>query len=101
MSVFDILSNKNYIQDSREYYEDDDTISKLKSSRTNAWLYSLITAIIICFIFSSFFLTQIDRIIGESKLSGMLFKEDGEPKLLLNFFQLIIIFIIIKMISKW
>jgi len=102
MSVFDILSTKNYINDSREYYEEDeDTISKLKTSKTNAWIYSLITAIIITFLFSSFFLTQVDRILGESKFSQMMFKEDGEPKLLLNIIQLLIVFIIIKIISKW
>lgn len=101
MSVFDMLDNRN-IMNRKEHYEDDDfSTENLKSSKPNSWIYSFVTALIICFIFSSFFLTQIDRLLGESKMANLLFKEDGEPTYFMNFFQLLIVFIIIKFVSKW
>ena len=100
MSVFDMLDNSKHMN--KEYYDDDDfSTQSFKSSRPNAWIYSFVAALIICFLFSSFFLTQIDRLFGESKVSSMLFKEDGEPTYFMNFFQLTLVFIIIKFISKW
>ena len=92
-SLFDIIAQQKANQN--EYFEEE------KTSTANAWLYSFLTAFGICLIFSSFFLTQIDRLFGESKVSSMLFKEDGEPTYFMNFFQLTLVFIIIKFISKW
>lgn len=101
MSIFDMIDNNKSYND-KEYYEDDDYQEKFfKFSKPNSWVYSFLTSLIIVFLFSSFFLTQIDTIFGESKISKMLFKEDGEPTYYMNFFQLLLVFIIIKFISKW
>lgn len=107
MSVFDILK-KQSIQ-TKSYYEDEDYDEEnrdednydYKKSKKNGYLYSLLVAILIIFIFSSFFLTQVDKALGESKFCNLLFKEDGEPTYLMNIIQLVIVFFIIKLISKW
>jgi len=106
MSVFDILK-KQSIQ-TKGYYEDEDDEDNgdedhlnYKKSKKNGYLYSLLVSILIIFIFSSFFLTQVDKSLGESKLCNLLFKDDGEPTYLMNIIQLVIVFFIIKLISKW
>ena len=81
MSVFDILKKqslqtKNYYDDDDDNDDNDDNYN-YKKSKKNGYLYSFIIAILILFIFSSFFLTQIDKALGESKLCNLLFKEDG------------------------
>lgn len=105
MSVFDILKKqsiqtKNYYED-EDYDEDNEDHLNYKKSKKNGYLYSLLVAILIIFIFSSFFLTQVDKALGESKLCNLLFKDDGEPSYLMNIIQLVIVFFIIKLISKW
>jgi len=105
MSVFDILKKqslqtKNYY-DEEDDYDDNGNDGNYKKSKKNGYISSLLVALLIIFIFSSFFLTQVDKSLGESKLCNLLFKEDGEPTYLMNVIQLAIVFFIIKLISKW
>lgn len=102
-----VYDNIDY--DFDEFEEQDDFVGyepkehkKLKpeeNSRYRSHVFCLFVAIFILLFFSSFCLSKIDSI-GE-KMNLNFFNDKGEPNYLLLILQLLILFLIIRMISKY
>jgi archaellum biogenesis protein FlaJ (TadC family) len=98
-----VYDNTDY--DFDEFEEQDDFVNyrqelKLEEkSRYKSHIFCLFVAIFILLFFSSFCLSKIDNI-GE-KMNLSFFNDKGEPNYLLLILQLLVLFLIIRMISKY
>jgi hypothetical protein len=87
-------------QDDFENYEPKEPKNlKTENSRFRSHVFCFFVALFILLFFSSFCLSKIDSI-GE-KMNLNFFNDKGEPNYLLLILQLLVLFLIIRMISKY
>lgn len=110
MSLSDIIRMNQYKPQYDDYYEEDeygDDINNIKhykksteeNSKLKSNIINTIIVLLIIFLFSSTFYTKIDELTVNSGIR--FFTKEGEPNLLLIALQFIILFFLMKLISKY